>query len=35
MPKFAKEHGNELNKLIEKQNKIIDKAETILRANGR
>lgn len=35
MPKFAKEHGNELNKLIEKQNKIIDKAEAILRANGR
>lgn len=34
MPKFAKEHGNEINKLIERQNKLIEKANKILLVNG-
>ena len=35
MPNFSKKHGDELNQLIEEQNKLIDKAEAILKANGR
>ena len=35
MPNFSKKHGDELNQLIEEENKLIDKAEAILKANCR
>ena len=35
MPKFAKEHGDVINKLIQEQINRVERGEAILRANGR